>query len=238
VDWGVITAIVAAVFAAMGIVIGLFMAKLLSGKGDEEEKLAAVEERIQGITERISEAVESLKEKLLNLREEKLYEVKKELSSLEEDLLRLKKEVATLPLTSGSLEAIERAELLLKELDFNLPTVDNSLLTQIKDNLIILRNDVQSLMQSQLQREEPRPELPFQIDDLLLSVKTALRLSKRINAALVKDELISLASSIKGDLGSELVKDLDDQALSSKELVLILEQVKKELEGAKKGVKK
>jgi len=227
-DWGIITILVAAIFAAMGIAIGYFMAKVLAGR-ESKEDFSVVEERVFGISEKISEAVEKLKERLLSLKEDKVEEVKKEVEALEEDLLRLKEDVATLPLTPGSFEALERAELLLKELDFTLPSIDTSLLTQIKDNLIILRNDVQTLLQSQKQEPQETVELP-ELDDLKLSVKTALELSRSLNAALVKGELLGLLSSLKGDAGKELVKVLDEQAISSKELVLILEKIKKELE--------
>lgn len=231
-DWGVITAVVAAIFAALGIGIGLFMSKFFSGK-EEKNQVSAVEERIEGIADRISETAKRVNEKLETLREESLAELKREIASLEEDVKRLKREVATLPLSAGSLEAIEKAEKLLREIEFTLPAVDSSLLTQIKDNLIILRNDVQSLLQLEKEKEEKASQIP-DLEGVLFSVNSALELSRKINAALVKSELLTLAASIKGDLKGDVVKELDDQALNSKELVLLLEGVKKELEGVAK----
>jgi len=230
-DWGILTAIVAAVFAAIGLALGFLLSKFLSGKDSQEERLEAVEERVSEIGERISEIAERIKQALLNLREEKVSELKGEVAFLEEALSRLREEISGLPLTPSSLEALERAAILLKEIDFSLPDVDSSLFTQVKDSLIILRNDVQTLLQ--LEREKasrpPEPELPG-LDELQLSVSTALRLARDINRALVRGELLSLAASLKGNSGSQLVKELDEQALNSKELVLILEKVKKELE--------
>ncbi len=226
-DWGVITTVVAAIFAALGIGIGLFMSRFFPHK--EEPQVNAVEERIEGIVGRLSETVKRVNEKLAHLKAENLSQLKKEIASLEEDVRLLKSEISMSPLSAGSFEAIEKAEELLKQIDFTLPSVDSSLLTQVKDNLIILRNDVQSL----LQLEKKRAKSP-DLDGLLFSVTSALDLSKKINAALVKSELLALAASIKGGLKEEVVKELDDQALNSKELVLLLENLKKEFEGVGK----
>ena len=234
-DWGIVTAVVAALFAAIGLAVGLFMAKLLSSGEDESQKVSAVEEEVKETTGKISQIIEDLRQKLLILREDKLSQIKEELAALEREVKELRKVVATLPLSAGSLEALESAEKLLKEVDFSLPSVDNSLLTQIRDNLIILRNDVQalSLAQKEPPPPPPAPELP-NLDDILLSLNTAIKLSKKVNAALVESELLGLASYLKGDIGEEVFKNLDEQAISSKELVLILEQLKKELEGVNK----
>jgi hypothetical protein len=227
-DWGILTAIVAAFFAAVGLALGYFLSKFLSEKEEKEDRLDAVEERVSEIGEKISEIAERIKEALFNLREDKVADLKGEVAFLEEALSQLSGEVKQLPLTPSSLEALDRAFLLLKEIDFNLPEIDPTLFTQIKDSLIILRNDVQTLLQ--LEREKPtKPELP-ELDELQLSVSTALRLARDINRALVRGELLSLAASLKGDTGSQLVKELDEQSLASKELVLILEKVKKELD--------
>jgi len=243
VDWGILTVIVAAVFAAMGIAIGLFLARTLASR-EEKEDISSIEEDVRLISTRIEEIVNSLREKLENLREDKLQQVKEELSRLEEEIRELRREIMALPVSPGSIDALETAEKALKEIDFSLPSVDNSLLTKIKDNLIILRNDVQALSLSLAQQKErekeekveeppPAPAIP-NLSDLLLSVDTALDLSKKVNAALVKSELMGLASALKGEYGDELVRILDDQALNSKELVLILQQLRKELEGVGK----
>ncbi|MEO2065515.1 MAG: hypothetical protein ABGX17_03330 [Desulfurobacteriaceae bacterium] len=233
-DWGVITALVAVIFAVLGIGIGFFMSKVLSEKR-EEVQVSALEDRLEGITSKISETVERVNQKLTDLEEEKLFQLKEELSFLEEEVKRLKKEIASLPLSTGSLEAVERAEKLLKEIEFSLPEVDNSLLTQVKDSLIIVRNDVQNLiqMEKEKQKKETSVQVP-ELEDLLSSINSALKLSKEINTSLVKSELLTLASSIKGDIGEEVVKELDKQALNSKELILLLESIKKELEGVKR----
>jgi len=251
VDWGILTLVVATVFAAMGVAIGLYLAKTLASK-EEKEDISSIEEDVKLISSRVEEIVASLKEKLASLREDRLQEIKEEISRLEEEVRELRREIMALPISPGSIDALETAEKALKEIDFSLPSVDNSLLTKIKDNLIILRNDVQALTLSLAQQKErekerekekieevppppppPAPTIP-NLNDLLLSVNTALDLSRKVNVALVKSELMGLAAALKGDYGDELVKILDDQALNSKELVLILEQLRKELEGVGK----
>jgi len=230
VDWGVVTVIVAAIFAALGIGIGLFLSRFFQKKEEKGPELSAVEERIEGIADRLTGTARRVNEKLSELREENISQLRREVASLEEDVKRLKKEISGLPLSAGSFEAIDRAEALLKELEFSLPSIDSGLLTQIKDSLIILRNDVQSLLQLEKEKSEKARSLPGP-SEILFSVNSALELSKKINSALVRGELLSLAGSMKGDLGEELVKELDSLALDSKELVLLLEGVKKELEG-------
>jgi len=244
VDWGILTAVVAAIFAAVGLVVGFFAAKLFFGR-EEKEDFSALEEDIRITVNRISEALGRLNAELDNLREERLSAVRRELESLEKEVSHLKGDVANLPLSPDSFEALGRAEVLLKEVDLSLPSVDNSLLTQIKDSLIILRNDVQALTlqiqqererekEERRRREEERKTAVSNLEDLLLSVNTALDLSRELNRALVGGDLIGIAASLKGDLGEDLAKILDSQTLNSKELVLILERLKKELEGVGK----
>ena len=72
--------------------------------------------------------------------------------------------------------------------------------------------------------------------ELLETLESAISVSKKINASLVKDELLALAHSIKLDDGTELTKDLDAQALSAKELVVLLEELRERLKKELKGV--
>ncbi|ADU96586.1 hypothetical protein [Thermovibrio ammonificans] len=236
-NWELITVVVAAVFGAIGLVFGFIIAKSLGGrKKEEEERLAILEERLIGVSERTISMAEELKSKIKELREDKLKDIRQEIEALQLEIHKLKKELATLPvsLSPSSYEALEKSEEILKEIEFNLPSIDNSLLTQVKDSLLILRNDVQNLAIEAQKSKEPAVD-PVFLKDLLDTVESAVSISRNINASLVKDELLALAHSIKLDDGSELTKDLDAQALNAKELVVLLEElkerIKKELEG-------
>jgi len=75
---------------------------------------------------------------------------------------------------------------------------------------------------------------PFEVEFLIDSVNSAIRLAKELNARAVKDELLALASLLKEKDKDEFLKDLDKQAITSKELVVVLTGIKKELEGVKR----
>ncbi|WP_457678877.1 hypothetical protein [Thermovibrio sp.] len=230
-DWGVLTAVVAALFTAIGIGIGFFLAKVL--KKEEKPDYSILEGKVEASLSRLQDTLRRVDERLSFLREDTVSELKKEVSSLEEEVKKLKEEISNLPLSPATLEAIEKAEELLRELNFNVPSIDYDALTKVKDNLLIVRNDVQSLLQ--IEKEKKREEKASKRDtsQLLTTVDSALKLAKEINRAFVRGELLSLAASIKGDLGKELVKELDNQALSSKEIVVLLEELKKEMSGEK-----
>jgi hypothetical protein len=234
--WEIITVLVAAIFGAIGLLFGILIAKTVGErKKEEKERLALLEERLIGMADRIVNLTEETKNKVKQLKEDKISEIKREIEELQLELHKLKKELATLPveLSPSSYQAIEKSEELLKELEFNVPKVDPNLLTQVKDNLLILRNDVQSLS-LEAQR---RPALDDAVlAELLETLESAISVSKKINASLVKDELLALAHSIKLDDGTELTKDLDAQALSAKELVVLLEELRERLKKELKGV--
>jgi hypothetical protein len=147
----------------------------------------------------------------------------KELDSLQQELKGLQ-------LSNGSIQAFERAKQSLKDIRLSLPSIDQSLLTQVKDNLIIIRTDIQSLMQNEKERKEAEVDLTHLID----AVNSAITLAKEINTRAVKDELIAFANSLQEKDKNELLKDLDKQALTSKELVLVLSTIRKELKGVKR----
>ena len=235
-DFGVVTLIVAVAFAGIGIVVGLIISKLISAKRQSQLDLFNLKERIEGLTDRINGLVEEIKEKLKRIQSERIEELKLEFDSLLSEVERLKRELHQLDLSESSIEAIERTESLLQEVEFNLPKVDESLLTQVKDNLLILRNDVENLMLKLKEKAATPPPPsspcldPAALDSVLGSISSAIELSKRLNTLLVKGELTALANSFKNEELTSLVKELDDQALNSKELVVLLEEVKKKLE--------
>ncbi len=224
-----VTLIVAVVFSAIGIVVGIFISKLFFGK--KEETYVLLEERIGGLTDKIEGLVSELKEKVQKLRNDKLEEIRGELNSLAENVENLKVELKGLDSVSPTtFEVLDGIASLLREVDLKLPEIDNSLLTQIKDNFIIVRNDIETLLSKY--KSAQKSSYIGEIDTLIDLISSAVSLSEKINAALVKDELLTLASSLKGD-GGEIVKDLDKQAINSKELTTMLREIKRKLEEVK-----
>jgi len=231
-DLGAATLIVAITFSAIGIVVGILISKFLSGKESPQPDLNKIKERIEGLSDRIAVLVDELKEKIKKAQSERIEELRLSVDNLLSEIERLKSSLHRLDLTEDSISALDRAETLLREVEFNLPKIDESLLTQVKDSLLILRNDVETLLSKS--KESPKPSSPAvdlsAIDSLITTLDSALSLSKRLNALLVKGELTAMANSFKNEELTSLVKELDDQALSSKELVILLEDVRKKLE--------
>lgn len=229
-DLGTVTLIVAVAFAGAGIVAGILISKLLSKKEPSQPDLTDLKERVEGITDRISLLVEKIDEKLKKLQTDQVGELRKEIDGLISEVERLKKALLHVDITESSIAALEKTKLMLEELEFNLPKIDESLLVQVKDNLLILRNDVENLLRK-TREEKPVSDINVTvINSILDSVNTAVELAKKLNVSLVKGELTALASSIKNEELSSLVKDLDVQSLNSKELAVLLEEVRKKLE--------
>jgi len=234
-DLGVATLLVAVTFSVIGIVAGILIAKFLSHKETSQPDLAELEERINGITDRINFLAGKLTEKLKEAQSERIEDLKADVEELLSEISRLKDSLHHLDLSEDSILALNRAETLLQGVKFDLPEIDESLLTQVKDSLLILRNDVELLLSKV--RENPKPISkgidPSILESIIDSLESALVLSKRLNTLLVKGELTALAGSLKNEELSSLVKELDDQALSSKELVVLLEDVRKKLKEVK-----
>jgi len=230
-DLGAATLVVAVTFSAIGIVAGILIARFLSGREPPQPDLTEVKERVDGLTDRINLLIDELKEKLKKVQSERVERLKTDVDSLLSEIERLKSSLRPLELSEDSISALEKAETLLQEVEFNLPEIDESLLTQVKDSLLILRNDVEMLL-SKLKENQGQTSQsinPDLLNSVISSLDSALALSKRLNTLLVKGELTALASSFKNEELSSLVKELDDQALSSKELVVLLEEVRKRL---------
>jgi len=224
VSWGLLL-VVALAFFLLGFGLASF---LLKKKSSQESTLNLIEEKVLSSSDRISKILDRVNGLLSEFKETKLNELKRELLSLEEELKRLKEDASGLHLSEGSIDALHRAEELLKELNFSLPSIDNSLLMQVKDNLLIIRNDVQNILSS----TKEAPNLDF--TNLSVPIDRALKLAREVNKALVRSELLSLIVSLRDESRKELVKELDKLALDSRELVSTLEVAKKELEGAGK----
>ncbi len=230
-DLGAATLIVAITFSAIGIVAGILISKFLSGKEPPQPDLTGIKERVEGLSDRIALLVDELKEKIKKVQSERVEELRSDVDNLLSEIERLKNSLRHLELSEDSVSALDKAESLLQEVEFNLPKINESLLMQVKDSLLILRNDVETLLSKT--KESPRVSSPAVdlsvIDSIISSVDSAITLSKRLNTLLVKGELTALGESFKNNELASLVKELDDQALNSKELVVLLEDVRKKL---------
>jgi len=166
------------------------------------------------------------------LSRESIDEVRDRIQELKVELENLKKEMENVGITGSSRQALERSVEILKEFDISLPAVDNTLLTKIKDNLLIIRNDLQSLLLAQKEQPKAQTSQSSNISTVLSSLESAIKLAKEINANMVKGELIVMANCLREEDKNELLKTLDREAITSKELVVLLSGIKKELEGA------
>ena len=231
-DLGTVTLVVAVAFAGAGIVVGILIAKLLGGRDNRHTDTENIKEKVEGLSDRLLMLVEEINKKLEEIEADRIEELKREVGELINEVERLKETLHDLDVTENSIQAIEKASSALQELEFNLPQIDNSLLTQVKDNLLILRNDVENLLNRSKETKSSGLDQTL-IETVLNSIDTAIELSKKLNTSLVKSELTVLANSLKSDDLASLVKELDVQSLDSKELVVLLEDVRKKLEGAR-----
>jgi len=230
-DWGVLTTIVAATFTVIGLILGFALTKLLGHKTKQD--FTPLEEELKAISGKVENLLNDLQKEISSLKEEKLLQLRNFLSELAREISRLKETSRNLPLSPDSRSALETAEKLLKEIDLSLPSCDTSLLTQVKDNLMIIRNDLQNLQMNEAGRQEKQFS-EEKLSQVIQSIESALSMAKSLNQGLVKDEMLVLSNVIKEPDKSEVLKDLDRQVITSKELVILIENVKKELEGVAK----
>ena len=231
-DLGAMTLIVAVSFGAVGIVVGFLIGKSSHKGEDKKETVEAgkVDEEISLLSSKVESLAEEVKAKFTEFSKASVSKIEKKVNELRRELDSLQEELKRFQLSGGSIQAFEKARQSLESIKFSLPSIDQSLLTQIKDNLIIIRTDIQSLMQNKKKEKEVKVDLTHLID----TVNSAIALAREINARAVKDELIAFANSLQGKDRNELLKDLDKQALTSKELVLVLSTIRKEIKGAKR----
>jgi len=183
--------------------------------------------------------MEEVRSFLSQITEDSIAKVKSEIKRFVNEIESLKGELQEAGVSAGSLVALEKALESLRNLEISPPRIDESVLTKINDNLTIIRADLQALaMKKEKEKTLPPPsqpqKTPFEVEFLIDSVNSAIRLAKELNARAVKDELLALASLLKEKDKDEFLKDLDKQAITSKELVVVLTGIKKELEGVKR----
>ena len=231
-DLGVMTLIVAVSFGAVGILIGFFIGKSSHKEKGKKEVVEdrKVDEKISLLSSKVEGLAKEVKTKFTEFSKASIGEIERKVNELYKELDSLQQELNGLQLSNGSIQAFEKAKQSLKGIKLSLPSIDQSLLTQIKDNLIIIRTDIQSLIQNKKETKEVRVDLTHLID----AINSAITLAREINARAVKDELIAFANSLQEKDKNELLKDLDKQALTSRELVLVLSTIRKELKGVKR----
>ena len=117
-DVGVVTAVVAAVFGALGIVVGLLIAKFIrreEGKGEPE--LDEKTQKLEALADDVENIINELKAKVQVLTRESIDEVRDKLKKLQTELESLKNEMESVGITDGSRQALEKSVEMLKEFD-------------------------------------------------------------------------------------------------------------------------
>jgi len=222
-DLGSATLIVAVSFSSLGIAIGMGIAKVFS-KPKEEPRIGLkfMHERIETLAGKIESLASKIREKIDFLREENIKELEGEVKKLISELENLKRDVAKVETSKHTQEMLDEIVRALREINYEVPSLNQALLTQIKDSFLIVRNDLEMILSNCKNSQK------LQASELKESLNTAIELAKRINRALVGSELLSLADTLKSNNG-EIVKILDEQAINSKELVTVLENVRQRI---------
>jgi len=232
-NMGILTVLVAVAFGALGIMMGLTLCRL-SGKKETEETTSfkELEEEIKKTAYGVDGFLAELRRKINELTEKTIEDMRTGVKSLYNELEKLYRDTGNINITDESRRALESSLENLKNFEVALPSIDQTILTRIRDNLLIVRNDVQSLL---LAREQETAKTPaFDFSSILASLDSAIELARNLNLHLVKDELVVMANSIRQEDRQELLKSIDREALASKELVVLLSGIKKELEGVGK----
>jgi len=221
-DLGSVTLIVAVVFSSIGIAIGIGIAKIFSKPKETDISLELTQERIETLTEKLEDLSSKIREKIDFLREENIKELESEVKKLINELKNLKQDIAKIETSKHTQETLDKIIKSLSEISYEMPASNQALLTQIKDSFLIVRNDLEMILSNCKNSQK------LQASELKESLNTAIELAKRINRALVGSELLSLADTLKSNNG-EIVKILDEQAINSKELVTVLENVRQRI---------
>jgi molecular chaperone GrpE (heat shock protein) len=183
------TILIAVLFSGIGIVVGFLFCKSSCGKGEEKVGFSIEKERIEGLLEKTENTVSNLNQKIASLREDKIGSLRKEIEAIIKDIEEFKGEIKNINVSSGTLEILDEISNTLRKVDLEIPSIDNSLLQKIKDNFLIVRNDLETI----LSKCKKQKDFSKQIDPLIDKIDSIISLSKDMNTALVKDELLSLA---------------------------------------------
>ncbi|WP_457568953.1 hypothetical protein [Desulfurobacterium sp.] len=223
-DAGIMTTIVAGVFGAIGIVIGFIIGKLSAKPArDYTPILREFEATVKSLQDKVSQLVDVVSSSTKEVLEEQKANIKAILDEIE----KLK---ANLEESGLSIKSAETLDGVISELnnllEASLPSTvfDQQLITKIKDKVDIIRAEIEaiklSLEENKKKKEEPKAQ-PIDVD----KIKEAINMAKEINEEAVKGDLISLMYAFKEDDKKDLLKSIDEIALNSKQLVLILEDL-------------
>ena len=233
-DLGIVTLIVAAVFTGAGIVLGFLISRLMSAKEQPQVDVSDLKGNVNAVISRVEDLVSRVNEKIDNLKLDQVRKLREEIDRLISEVNGLGELLRDIDVSESSVKALKEAEGLLKKLEFEVPEINQSLLTKINDNLIILRTDIENLRSKMKDKNRSVPSIDISVlNSVIDTINTALELTKKLNSSLVKSELTALAGSFKKEELNQLVKELDSQSLDSKELVVLLEEIRRKLEGVK-----
>ncbi len=222
-DIGFISTIVAGVFGSLGVVVGFFLGKSAPKpptefKGDTATKSLEADKINSSILE-VNNEIKRLKD-MLSLQPINEINIKEEIKNITESLENIRSLINQKGINLISMSNIEESLNILKDLEIkDLSHGYENLLTSIKDNILVVRNEIQSL---KLDIEDKKKSYSkIDVEKLKLAIKNA----ENINREAVKGDLLSLIHTIKGEDGSELKSAMDKIALESKELTLILRDI-------------
>ena len=229
-DVGLISTIVAGIFGALGVVVGFFLGKSIP-KPHVEQITTSDSELIKmnnSIKELVNK-VESLQTVILSAETVKPENIENQIKDIIQNLENVKNLANQKGIALTSITQIEESINTLKNLqNTKHESGYESLLISIKDNIMVVRNGIQSL---KFDLEEQRKgATKIDVEKLKLAIKNA----ENINREAVKGDLISLIHAIKGEDGSELRATMDKIALESKELTLILKDLLQKSSGVKR----
>ncbi|OMH41155.1 hypothetical protein [Desulfurobacterium indicum] len=223
-DAGIMTTIVAGVFGAIGIVIGFIIGKLSSKPAkDYTPVLREFETIVKSLQDKVNRLIDTVSSSTKEILDEQKTNIKVILDEIEKLKVNLEESGLSIKSAETLNDVISELNNLL---DASLPSTvfDQQLITKIKDKVDIIRAEVEaiklSLEENKKKKEESKTQ-PIDVD----KIKEALNMAKEINEEAVKGDLISLMYAFKEDDKKDLLKSIDEIALNSKQLVLILEDL-------------
>ncbi|WP_456426600.1 hypothetical protein [Desulfurobacterium sp.] len=224
-DAGIMTTLVAGVFGALGMVIGFVIGRMSSSKPVQD--YTPILRGLESTVKSLQDEVVDLTKKISLSTEEILEKYKEQIEAIISQLEDLKTHIGASGISIKSAETIDSVINQLKEsLNASLPSVnlDDQVIMKIKDKIDIIRAEIESIKLSmeEAKKKEEKTAVPSINTD---KIKEAINMAREINEEAVKGDLISLMYAFKEDDKKDLLKSIDEMALNSKQLVLILEDL-------------
>ncbi len=230
-DTGILTIVVAAIFCAIGVVVGFLLGKTAPHSekrhesGDTTSHIGNLESNIGALKYNVSELSKSIENSTQDVVRKQKGEIDNILTSIE----NLKEQISVSGLPIKSVSVLDDMLLELRGVNVNsLPSLgmDEATVTKIKDKIDIIRAEIESIklsMEEEKNRKQEKVQTPFDF----VKIEKAVQFAKEINEEAVKGDMIGLMYAFKSDDKKDLLKSIDTIALNSKQLVLILEDVLK-----------